>query len=137
MASITVTPALVRPLEGARIVRYTAGEELTPGQAVYVSAASTVSKADGSAVATLLPFAGIVIGDAYGNTTIPSGNKVDVCEAGRIAGPTGMTAAALVYVSDTGGEITHAAGEATKDLVVGFAESTTILNVRPQVVDWS
>lgn len=137
MASITVTAANVRPLTGAIVRRYTAGEALAPGQPVYLSAAKTATRADGSAVATLIPFLGIVVADQYGNTTIPSGGEVDVVVFGPVAGPSGMTAGGLVYVSDTVGEITHVAGEATKDMVVGFAEQTTVLFVRPQIVDFS
>lgn len=137
MASITVTAANVRALPGAIVRRYTAGEALAPGQPVYLSASKTVKRADGSAVATLLPFVGIVVGDQYGNTTIPSGNEVDVCVYGPITGISGATPGAHVYVSDSVGEITAAAGEATKDMVVGFVEQATVLFVRPQVVDWS
>jgi len=137
MASITVTAANVRALPGAIVRRYTAGEALAPGQPVYLSASKTVTRADGSAVATLLPFVGIVVGDQYGNTTIPSGNEVDVCVYGPITGISGAKAGNLVYVSDSVGEITAAAGEATKDMVVGFVEQATVLFVRPQVVDWS
>lgn len=137
MASITVTAANVRAMNGSIVRRYTAAEALAPGQPVYLSASKTVTRADGSAVATLIPFLGIVVGDQDGNTTIPSGAEVDVCVFGPVTGISGATAGALVYVSDTVGEITEAAGEATKDMVVGFVEQATVLFIRPQIKDFS
>jgi hypothetical protein len=41
----------------------------------------------------------------------------------------------LIYASDTAGEPSESAG--TKDLVVGYAESATVLFVQPQIIDFS
>ena len=52
MADVTIVAADVRPLEGCIIRRFTSGDTIGMGQPVYLSAADTVSLADGSAVTT-------------------------------------------------------------------------------------
>jgi hypothetical protein len=113
----------VKPLEGAIVRRYTAGEAIDAGMAVYLSAADTVSKCAGGAVATTLPFVGIALQD------VASGGRVDVVVAGPVNSVTGGTAGARVFLSDTAGEVAESAG--TKQFQIGFVENATTIFVRP------
>lgn len=129
---ITVTTADVRPLQGAITRRAIAGEALALGDVVYVSSYSgsvpVVSKTVGSAVATANPF-GIVVAGALANTSIASGEACDVVISGPVAGYSGMTSGATIWVSDTAGRLSSVVG--TKSGVVGLAESPTVALVRP------
>jgi hypothetical protein len=130
---ITVTKADVRPLTGAIIRRYTAGGTMYVGDVVYVASDGDVEAADGSAVATLLGFAGIVVSGPNGATTISAGDAIDVVTFGPVAGYLSMTPGALIYVSDTVGRLSTVAG--TKSLIVGYSESAAIAFVNSQYVD--
>jgi len=60
---------------------------------------------------------------------------VDSVFYGPVKNMTGATVGALIYGSDTAGELDETAG--TKSLVVGYAESATVLFVRPQIVNFT
>jgi hypothetical protein len=117
----------------------TAGEDMHPGDAVYVSAANTVLKTDGSAVATTIPFLGIVVAGAAGHPTdIASGEEVDVCVMGPVVGfTTNMPAAGPLYLSNNAGLLVTTAAEADKDCIAGYALNTTTLFVQKQVVEFA
>jgi hypothetical protein len=131
---ITVTTTDVRPLTGAIIRRAVAGEALALGDVVYISGYSgnqpVVSKAVGGAVATANPF-GIAIAGAMANTTIASGETLDVVVFGPVTGYSSMTSGNSVWVSDTSGRLSSVVG--TKSGVVGLAESPTVVFVRPSL----
>lgn len=126
MADITRTKANVRPLAGAVIRKGEAGGTIQAGEAVYLNGASGWTAADGSAAATALA-RGIMVSpeDAV------DGDTIDICIFGPVEGYTGMTPGAPHYVSDTAGEIGTAAG--TKTMIIGWAETATILFVRPSM----
>ena len=54
---------------------------------------------------------------------------------GPVSSITGGTPGLLVYGSDTAGEVSETAG--TKDTIIGYNESATVLFVQPQIVDLS
>jgi hypothetical protein len=135
MADLTITAANVRPLEGCIIRRFTAGEAMTPGQPVYMSAANTVSLCDASAVATN-GCIGLVVSNHNGAVSFAEGDPVDVVLYGPVTGfATNLAAATVVYTDDDAGILADAAG--TKDTVVGIGLSTSVLLVRPQIIDFS
>ena len=135
MADVTVVPASVRPLGGCIIRRFTAGEAMTPGQPVYVSAADTVSLTDGSSVATSFCI-GIVVAGAAGAATIASGEEVDVVLFGPVTGySTNMAYNTPVFVDDDAGIISTAVG--TKDCQIGIGLNSTTMLVSPRIIDLS
>jgi hypothetical protein len=66
---------------------------------------------------------------------VSSGERVDVVTHGPVAGFSSLTPGGLVFVSDTAGGLDTATG--TKGLVVGVAESASVVFVRPQIVSFS
>jgi hypothetical protein len=122
------TAANIKPLEGAIVRKFTAGATIAAGEIVVMMADGYVDPANTGA------FTGcMVLGIAL--TEAASGNKVDVVVFGPVKCVTGATPAALVYASDTAGEPSESVG--TKDVAIGFAESATVLFVRPQFIDLS
>lgn len=63
------------------------------------------------------------------------GDAIDIVTYGPVECMTGATIGGLIYVSDTAGEPAETAG--TKTTIIGYAETATILFVRPQVVSLS
>ncbi len=120
--------AIVKPLEGAIIRRYTAGAAIEAGEIVALMADGYVDPAntgawDGSCVA------GVALQD------VASGARVDVVTFGPVLAFSGGTPGGVVYASDTAGEPAEAVG--TKDVLVGWMESATVLFVRPEFIDRS
>ena len=127
-ASRNTTAELIKPLEGSVIRRFTAGDTIAAGEIVSLMADGYVDPADTSA------FTGAcVVGIAL--TAAVSGQRIDVVTHGPVVCLTGATPAGLIYASDTAGEPAESVG--TKDVLVGFAESATVLFVRPQFIDFS
>jgi hypothetical protein len=134
MTDITVTAADVRPLGGCIIRRFTAGAAIDVGAPVYLSAAKTVSEADGSAVATAAAI-GVMVAtapNAASTTAAASGEECDVVLFGPVAGMTSMVYGTYYYVDDDAGVISDTAG--TKSTIIGIGLDTETLLVRPQVV---
>lgn len=104
---------------------YTAGEAITAGDLVYVSAAGTVMKADANAIGKkAIGFAPSSISNGTSGTI--------VFGVGKITGLSGLTAGELYFLSNTttGGialysALTFASGDIEQ--IVGTAESTTVL----------
>jgi len=123
MADVTVVAADVRPLGGCIIRRFTSGDTITAGQPVYLSAADTVSLADGSAASTSFAI-GVALNAAA------SGVEVDVVMEGPVAGySTNMAQNILLYVDNDAGVISTAAG--TKTTIIGIGLSASVLYVHP------
>jgi len=132
MADVTVVPANVRPLTGAQIQRFTAGEAMTPGQPVYISGNDTVSLTDGSALLGAACI-GVVVSCPNGALTCTTGQEVDVCVFGPVTGySTNMVAGSRFYVDDDPGIIADAVG--TKVCLIGIGKNATTLFVTPNVV---
>ena len=122
------TAELIKPLDGAVIRRYTAGATIAAGEIVAMMADGYVDPADTSNFT-----AACVVGIAL--TAAVSGQRIDVVTHGPVVCLQEATPAAIIYASDTAGEPGTAVG--TKDVVVGFAESATVLFVRPEFIDLS
>jgi len=133
MTTISLTAANIRPLTGAVIRRYVAGEALTVGQVVYVSAAETVSIADGNVGAAEARAVGIVVESYDGETTIASGDVASVVVFGPVSGFSSATPGSYGYVSDTVGSLDTAAG--TYSFIVGYFESAGVFFVHPGIDD--
>lgn len=123
------TAADIKPLNGAIIRRYTCGAAIAAGEIVVMKADGYVDPAntgawDGSAVL------GIAIA-----ATAAAGDMVDVVVFGPVICLTDATPGVCYYASDTDGEPSASVG--TKDVLVGFAESATVLFVRPEFIDRS
>lgn len=118
----------VKPLEGAITRRMTAGATIAAGEIVSVMADGYVDPADTSAMT-----AAVVMGIAL--NAAAAGEPVDIVTFGPVVCLIDATPAALYYASDTAGEPSASVG--TKDVLVGFALSATVLFVRPEFIDRS
>ena len=103
---------------------YTAGEAISAGDLVYVSASGTVMKADANAVAkAAVGFAPSAISNGASGVITFNDGKITT---------TGLTAGVKYFLSNTttGGFAAHASltyGSADIQQCVGIAESTTVL----------
>lgn len=120
------TAALVKPLEGAIVRRFTAGATIEAGEVVSLMADGYVDPTNTAA------FTGsLVVGVALAGAA--AGERVDVVTYGPVTALIDATPAALIYGTDTDGEPGTTVG--TKDVIVGFAEAATVLFVRPRMID--
>lgn len=122
------TAELIKPLDGAVIRRYTAGATIAAGEIVSLMADGYVDPANTSDFT-----AACVVGIAL--KAAVAGQRVDVVTHGPVVCLLDATPASLIYASDTAGEPAESVG--TKDVLVGFAESATVLFVRPEFIDRS
>jgi hypothetical protein len=118
----------IKPLEGAIVRRFTAGATIAAGEIVVMMADGFVDPANTAAFTGSI-VAGIALDGAA------AGERVDVVVFGPVQCLIDATPAAFIYASDTAGEPSETVG--TKDVIVGFAESATVLFVRPQFIDLS
>jgi len=133
-AARETTLSNIKPLNGSIVRRYTAGSAIVPGEAVCMSADGAIDPADGSNVATTWPL-GVALTGLNRAAAFAAGDLVDVVVFGPVQVLTGATPGTLIYVSDDAGEYGESVG--TKDAIIGFAESATVLFVRPQLIDLS
>lgn len=129
MASARDTTAEhIKPLEGALTRRFTAGTTIAAGELVSMVADGYVDPTD-CASFPLASCVGVALQAAV------AGQRVDVVTFGPVVCMTGATPGQLVYATDTAGELGDAVG--TKDVLVGVAESATVLFVRIEFIDRS
>ena len=122
------TAELIKPLEGAVIRRYTAGATIAAGEIVSLMADGYVDPANTSDFT-----AACVVGIAL--KAAVAGQRIDVVTHGPVVCLIDATPGSLIYASDTAGEPSESVG--TKDVLVGIAESATVLFVRPEFIDRS
>jgi hypothetical protein len=135
MADVTVVAASIRPLGGCIIRRFTAGEAMTPGQPVYLSANDTVSLTDASDCTKNFCI-GVAVAGASGGATIASGEECDVVLMGPVTGySTNMAVGAVLFTDDDAGVISTAAG--TKDTMIGIGLNASTMLVYPRIIDFS
>lgn len=115
---------LIRPLEGAIVRRFTAGGTIAAGQPVAMLAAGTIALADGNSSD---PIPDLVIGCAL--KSVVAGDRVDVVIYGPISNCTAATPGKLIYISDSVGVMDETS---TTNGVIGWAESATVVFVRPE-----
>lgn len=110
------------------LVSYTAGEDITAGDAVYISAASTVKKAKAD-TNTTLPACGIA------TETVTNGNPILIQHEGVSEGAvSGLTPATVYFVSDaTGGALVTTPPSTSGHYVqkFGVTKAATEILVRP------
>ncbi len=127
MAAITkASAANTKPLEGAIVRRGTLGATITAPSPVTL-------QSDGKWDATDTSAAQLTVAVA-----IQSGvdtNEVDLVVYGPVVALSGATIGALVYGADAAAGFETAVG--TKDLVIGYAETATVLFVDPQIIDFA
>jgi len=128
-ASRDTTAKNVQPLRGAIVRRGTVGGTVSAGEIVELQSDGYWDAAAASAVVTL------AVGIALNAGSTAGVDKIDIVTHGPVKCLLGATEGAMIYASDTAGEPSETAG--TKDTVVGFAESETVLYVNPQVIDFS
>lgn len=122
-------PALIKPLDGAIIRRYTTSEAVEGGETVYLNSSGYATLTDAAAVATNY-CVGVAVND------IASGGRGDFVVYGPLQMCTAATPGAIIYTIDTtAGEVGETAG--TKTCIVGIAESATVVFVNPQMVSLS
>jgi hypothetical protein len=124
----------IKPLNGSVIRRFTAGATIVPGEIVAMMADGYVDPANTTDF-TAAVVVGIALPPASGGSSIGAGERVDVVTGGPVVCLLEATPGALIYASDTAGEPSTSVG--TKDVLVGFAESATVLFVRPEFIDRS
>lgn len=136
MASITVTSAQVRPLEGAIVRNYQAGAAVTVGYAVYLDSSGYVQHADANVTEATARAMGIVVASKDGETAVVSGDRCSVCVFGPVSGFASMTPGEPVYNSSTVGRLDQTAPTGGVYVqAVGRADSASIIFVNPDVAD--
>jgi hypothetical protein len=120
----------VKPLDGAKIRRYTAGAAIEAGEIVSMMADGYVDPAD-----TTDFTAACVVGIALQD--VAAGERVDVVTQGPVTAFTGGTPGTLVYATDTATAGEPSVTNGTKIVLVGVMESATTLFVRPEFIDRS
>ena len=125
--------AVVKPLEGAIVQRFIAGAAIQAGEIVSMSSDGYIDPAIATSV--VLSAVGIALPNKGGDPAAAALDAVDVVTHGPVLCMAGATIGGLIYVSDTAGEPSESAG--TKDTVIGFAQSATVLFVRPQIIDFT
>lgn len=130
MADLTITASAVLPGSNASISQGTAGETITAGKTVYLSASSKkwmLADSD-SATAEARKAVGIALNGASLN------QPVAVQTAGDITLGAVLTAGTAYYASDDAGGICPVADLASGDYVclLGLAKSSSILTVDVQ-----
>lgn len=135
MADVTFTAAEIAPLHehGAVVLPGRAGGTITVGHLVYMASDGDWERADANVSAAIARAQGIAVASFDGETTINSGDPVTVCVMGPVAGFSGLTPGANLYISDTVGRIADAA--ATYDRIIGWAESANTIFVSIQQND--
>lgn len=115
------TAALVKPLEGAIIRRYTLGATTAAGELVSMQGDGKVDPADTTSAAQVV--VGIAL-QAGADTEV-----VDVVVHGPVLAIAGGTPGATLHASDTAGEPAESAGSNAG--IAGFVEAATIAFIRP------
>jgi len=130
MANLAVTPANVRPLDGAVTRAFNLGGTAVPGDPVYIASDGDVERTDGNVSSTVAAFRGILVAIQGGKSTGAAGDRATVCMFGPVAGFTGLTPGAPGYISNDVGKLEDAAGAFTR--FAGYAESATVFFVLPE-----
>ena len=117
------TASNIKPLNGAIVRRFTAGDAVAAGEVVGMSSDGYIDPTDCTSAAD--EAIGIAIQAASA-----AGEVIDVVTHGPVKCLTGATPGATVFTSTTAGEPTETdSGNVT---AVGWAESSTVLYVLPE-----
>ena len=122
--SRNTTAELIKPLEGATVIRCTSGAAIAAGELVAMSSDGYIDPCDCTSAKNYV--LGVAVQVAV------AGQGVDVVAYGPVVCLTGATAGGLQYNSTTAGEpLETVTGNQT---VAGIALSATVLFVRPATV---
>lgn len=116
----------IKPLEGAIVQKVQAGAAIDAGELVTLQ---SDGKWDPTDTSTAQLTVAVALQDGSDTTWL------DAVVFGPVKNMTGATIGALIYGSDTEGELGETAG--TKSIVVGYAKTATVLFVQPQIVDFT
>lgn len=136
MSAVAVTAANISSpgyLRSGVVLNYIAASTVSVGQAVYLNSSNQIAPAIATSAAAANAI-GIVVGAAnfYGETSIPAGSWAAVCVHGLVEGFTGLVSGQQLYVSKTtAGGLDTAAPATAYDMVVGNAEGSDSIFVRP------
>lgn len=131
MGDLTVVARNVRPLDGAVTRGYNLGGAAAPGSAMYVASDGDIEKADANGAAALRKVRGLVVAIEGGKSAGVAGDRATLCVYGPVAGFTGLTPGAIVYLSDTLGLLSDTPG--TNVAVAGYVESATVVFLQPEM----
>jgi hypothetical protein len=131
MTDLTVVAANVRPLDGSRTRGYDLGAAAAPGDAYYIASDDDIEKADANGAAALQKARGLIVALEGGKSSGVAGDRATGCVFGPVAGFTGLTPGAIVYLSDTVGKLSDTPG--TNVIVMGYCESATVVFVQPEM----
>ena len=118
---------LIRPNEGALIVRMTVGTGGVAAGDIVANGADGVTACDGNGTAANHIPVGVAIKTAVAT------DKVDVVILGRVSGFTAGTIGKLVYPDDTTAG-TPSETASTNKHAIGFMETASVLFVQPRYV---
>jgi hypothetical protein len=130
MSLITVTAGDVKPLPGALCRRFDTGAAVVAGNAVYIDSNGAVQKVDASNAVKARAI-GFAVADNDGGTSFASGDAIDVCVDGPLAGFSSMAEGSFAYSGTIGQVDTASAGSGNYLWIVGTALSTTVLMINP------
>lgn len=116
----------IKPLNGSIVRRGTLGATTLAGQPVTLQSDGFWDPTDTSTAQLTVAIA--VEGGG-------AGDAVDLVTYGPVVCMTGATPGTLIFGSDDAGAFAESVG--TKDTIIGYAESATVLFVRPQIIDLS
>lgn len=125
-ASRDTTNENIKPLEGAIVQKVQAGTTIDAGEIITL-------QSDGKWDPTATSAAQLTVAVALQDAT--DGDWIAAVVYGPVKNMIGATIGALIYASDTAGELSESAG--TKDTVIGYAKTATVLFVQPQIIDFS
>lgn len=131
---MAVTARLVRALNGAITRPGVAGGALAMGDAAYLNSSGQWVEADANVSAAVAGARGIVVAvNEPGETTVASGDALEVCVFGPVGGFSSLTPGARQFLSNTAGELVETAptGAGTWTSPIGYAEAAGILFVNP------
>jgi len=125
-ASRDTTAKNIKPLEGSIRQKVQLGATTAAGEIITLQSDEKWDPTNTTAAQLTVAVAIKAGGD---------GDWVDAVVFGPVKNLLGATIGGLIYASDTAGELSESAG--TKDLVVGYAKSATVLFVQPQIIDFT
>ena len=116
------TASLIKPLEGARVRRYTSGAAIAAGELVSMQDDGYIDPSDATATDE-------VVGVAIQAATAAA-ERIDVVTLGPVLCLAGATPGKTVFNSTDAGEPTET--DAGSSTAAGWAETATILFVQPE-----
>lgn len=115
----------IKPLTGAKVRRATLGATVSAGELITLQSDGFWDPSNATTNAQLTVRVAAQSG--------VSGDEIDTVTHGPVLCTEDATPGGLVFTSNTAGEPGESAG--TKDTIVGYSESATVVFVQPQIID--